>query len=85
METIPPGTYHFGREASCQVVLQSPSVSRRHARVVFGERDVSIEDLKSTSGTTVDGRVLEGMRVFGYPLSFQLGDVKVQAMLAGQE
>lgn len=85
METIPPGTYDFGREASCQVVLQSPTVSRRHARVVFGERDVSIEDLKSTSGTRVEGRALDGKRVFGYPLSFELGDVKVQAMLAGQE
>jgi adenylate cyclase len=39
----------------CEVVLSHPTVSRRHARLVFAGDILRIEDLGSTNGTSVDG------------------------------
>lgn len=44
----------LGREASCDVVLSDPCVSRRHARLLFRDGNWVIQDLRSTNGTTVN-------------------------------
>jgi hypothetical protein len=44
-----------GRQASCDVVLNGPYVSRRHARLVFRDGNWIVQDLKSTNGTEVNG------------------------------
>jgi adenylate cyclase len=83
-ETVSPGTYYFGRDPGCQMVLASPSVSRRHAKIIFEDKEFSIEDLQSTGGTTVEGRALTRAEVFNYPQSFELGSVSVHVDLAGK-
>jgi len=45
----------IGRLPECQVVLNDPNVSRRHAEVVLEGRDVVLRDLGSTNGTKVNG------------------------------
>ena len=46
----------IGRDLDvCEVVLSHPTVSRRHARLVFAADILQIEDLGSTNGTSVDG------------------------------
>lgn len=45
----------IGRHYGCDVVLDDPSVSRRHARVVFRDGGWVLQDLASTNGTTVNG------------------------------
>jgi len=45
----------IGRLPECQVVLNDPNVSRRHAEVVLQGRDVVLRDLGSTNGTKVNG------------------------------
>jgi FHA domain-containing protein/uncharacterized protein DUF1707 len=44
-----------GRHRSCDVVLSDPSVSRRHARLVFRDGSWVLQDLESTNGTLVNG------------------------------
>jgi hypothetical protein len=44
----------IGRAAACQVALTNPTVSRRHARLVFRDGGWMIEDLVSTNGTFVN-------------------------------
>jgi hypothetical protein len=44
-----------GRHHDCDVVLSNPSVSRRHARLVFRDGNWIIQDLESTNGTEVNG------------------------------
>ncbi|HMR76281.1 MAG TPA: FHA domain-containing protein, partial [Polyangiaceae bacterium] len=44
----------FGRGQDCDVVLDDPSVSRAHARLVTGP-PIAIVDLGSANGTHVDG------------------------------
>ena len=45
----------IGRHCGCDVVLDEPSVSRRHARLVFRDGGWVLQDLASTNGTTVNG------------------------------
>lgn len=46
----------LGRAKGCDVVLDDPAVSRRHARLVRSDRKVTIEDLRSSHGTFVNGQ-----------------------------
>jgi hypothetical protein len=48
----------IGRHHACDVVLPSPRVSRRHARLVFRDGSWVIQDLESTNGTVVNGAVV---------------------------
>jgi FHA domain len=45
----------IGRHYGCDVVLDNPRVSRRHARMVFRDGTWIVQDLASTNGTTVNG------------------------------
>ena len=46
----------IGRATGCEMHIESTSVSRHHALVLTGSRDVIIEDLNSTNGVLVNGR-----------------------------
>jgi hypothetical protein len=47
-----------GRHHACNVVLADPSVSRRHARLVFRDERWILHDLRSTNGTAVNGALV---------------------------
>ncbi|HTU96329.1 MAG TPA: FHA domain-containing protein [Solirubrobacteraceae bacterium] len=44
-----------GRHHACDVVLEDPSVSRRHAQLRFRDGHWVLRDLESTNGTVVNG------------------------------
>jgi chromosome segregation ATPase len=46
----------IGRAPGCELQIDSSSVSRHHALILMGQRDVIIEDLNSTNGVLVNGR-----------------------------
>jgi FHA domain-containing protein len=46
----------IGRATGCEVHIDSNSVSRHHALLLKGTRDLIIEDLNSTNGVVVNGR-----------------------------
>ena len=49
------GEHLLGRDADVTVWLESPTVSRHHARIRISADDATIEDLGSTNGTYVRG------------------------------
>lgn len=49
------GTFAVGRNASCQLSLDDPLVSRRHALFEVTPMGVTIEDLNSRNGVIVNG------------------------------
>jgi pSer/pThr/pTyr-binding forkhead associated (FHA) protein len=51
----------IGRGAECEVALDDPLVSRRHARVLISELGAAIEDLDSSNGVYVNGVVGQGV------------------------
>ncbi|MBK9259415.1 MAG: DUF4388 domain-containing protein [Polyangiaceae bacterium] len=48
-----------GRASDASIVLVEEMVSRRHARFVMTESDVTVEDLGSTNGTFVNGEKIQ--------------------------
>jgi serine phosphatase RsbU (regulator of sigma subunit)/pSer/pThr/pTyr-binding forkhead associated (FHA) protein len=53
----------LGRHPACDIVLDSGSVSRQHARITNIEGNFHIEDLHSRNGTFVNGRLLTGRQL----------------------
>jgi len=53
------GTFAVGRNASCQLSLDDPLVSRRHAIFEHQGGGVTIEDLNSRNGVIVNGHRIE--------------------------
>jgi pSer/pThr/pTyr-binding forkhead associated (FHA) protein len=45
-----------GRATGCELHVDSSSVSRHHALILVGPRDILIEDLNSTNGVYINGR-----------------------------
>jgi hypothetical protein len=54
------GEFAVGRNASCQLSLDDPLVSRRHALLHVGVASVELEDLGSRNGVLVNGARITG-------------------------
>ncbi len=63
----------IGRDPGCDLVLDDPMVSSRHARVSFEGRQAQVEDLRSTNGTFVHGKRLAGRATLEIGESFGIG------------
>jgi hypothetical protein len=50
----------IGRSEDCEVTIEDPLVSRRHARVVVDGDDVILEDLGSRNGVRLNGKGVRG-------------------------
>jgi len=57
---LPDGEFAVGRSASCQLSLDDPLVSRRHAVFTVAAGVVVVEDLGSRNGVLVNGQKIEG-------------------------
>ncbi len=49
----------IGREGDCDIVLNNQFVSLKHAGITKNWRGFYIEDLKSSNGTRVNGRIIK--------------------------
>ena len=52
---VPPGSTSVGRSPENDIVLDSPDVSRKHARIECSGSGIRVYDLNSTNGTRVNG------------------------------
>lgn len=52
---VPPGTTSVGRAPENDIILDSPDVSRRHARIECNRTGIRVHDLNSTNGTRLNG------------------------------
>lgn len=57
-----PGVTVVGRSDSCQIVIEDPLISRRHACFVVDAQGVLVKDLGSMNGVLVNGVKVEGTR-----------------------
>jgi diguanylate cyclase (GGDEF)-like protein len=49
----------IGRAADASVRLNDDGVSRRHAKIVYKQDEVTVEDMKSANGTLLNGQLVE--------------------------
>ena len=54
------GQFAVGRSAGCQLSLDDPLVSRRHALLIVSRDGVTIEDLQSRNGVILNGQRIGG-------------------------
>ncbi len=72
----------LGRDASsCDVIVEHPTVSRRHVRIWLKDEHLFIQDLGSRNGTFVNGEQVKGECMLGSKGTFRMGDVEVTACL----
>jgi len=69
------GEHTVGREPGVAIRLDSPKVSRHHARVVAQGREVSVEDLGSKNGTFVDGQPVTSPRLLNDGNEVRVGPI----------
>jgi pSer/pThr/pTyr-binding forkhead associated (FHA) protein len=55
---LPESPIVIGRAVDCDMVLESPHVSKHHCRIQLGEDGVEIVDLRSTNGTYLNNQRL---------------------------
>jgi hypothetical protein len=55
---MPPCMF-IGRESNCELRLDNLNISRRHARICWTKGRFEIEDLGSSNGTLLNGRVVD--------------------------
>ena len=59
--TFPAGEILVGRDPHCQVHVDSPLFSRRHARIEVAAGGATVEDLGSKNGTQLNGSALDAV------------------------
>lgn len=79
------GEHVLGRDADAAVWLESPTVSRRHARINIVDGVATIEDLGSTNGTYVGGRWLATPAALMDGDEIRLGSVVVKFRRVGAD
>lgn len=57
---VPIGQFVIGRSADCQLALDDPLVSRRHALLTVRTDSVTVEDLGSRNGVRVNDSKIDG-------------------------
>jgi pSer/pThr/pTyr-binding forkhead associated (FHA) protein len=70
----------LGRDEGCTVQLESPFVSRRHARIEAGPDGAVLADLGSHNGCLVNGRRIAGKLLLRHGDVIGIGDVTVECL-----
>jgi DNA-binding winged helix-turn-helix (wHTH) protein len=77
------GDHLLGRDGDVAIWLESPSVSRHHARIRVSGTDATIEDLGSKNGTYLQGERLASPSPLTDGDEIRLGSVLVKFRLTG--
>lgn len=82
---LPAGTHILGRAGTCTVMIDSPSVSREHARLAVSPDALLLTDLGSKNGTFVEGSRLHDTTPLLDCSRITIGEVAVDVARIGRE
>jgi len=74
---LPPGRFIIGRSTECQLSLDDPLVSRKHAELIVTENTVELRDLGSRNGVNVNDEKISGTRVINYGDRITIGSQSI--------
>ena len=83
--TLGEGEHVLGRSPELEVYVNSPSVSRRHARIGVSAEEVTLEDLGSKNGTYLRGVRLASKVQLEDGDELRLGSVRIKFRMVGGE
>lgn len=72
----------IGRDAACDIVLDDPLVSKRHARLEVGQGRAELVDLNSANGILVDGAPVTYLAAADGEIDAVLGDTRLRITAA---
>lgn len=73
------GRHVIGRDVECDIPLDDPNLSRRHACLWVDLHSVEIQELGSTNGTRLDGEPLDhGRRPVPLPCTISIGATQLE-------
>ncbi len=76
---IQRGTYVIGQDRKCEIAIDEPSVSSKHARLtIASEREIFLEDLASANGSSIDGRRITEKRRVDLRSRIEIGRVRCE-------
>jgi len=81
--SLADGDHIVGREPGVSVWLDSPKVSRHHARVVVSGSAVTVEDLSSTNGTFVRDERISSAAALESGDTIKIGPFTLTFLVAG--
>ena len=73
----------MGRERDCAVRIDSPSVSRHHARILVIQGEATVEDLGSKNGTYVNEEAVKTPVALEDRVEIRVGSVKMTYRIVG--
>ncbi|HYI08696.1 MAG TPA: FHA domain-containing protein [Thermoanaerobaculia bacterium] len=76
--SLPVGEHLIGRRPDCAVMIDSPSVSRVHAKLHVAPGSLRLEDLDSKNGTFVEGTRIHGTVPLLPRCAIRAGDVELR-------
>jgi pSer/pThr/pTyr-binding forkhead associated (FHA) protein len=76
------GSLSVGRSSTCQLFLDDPLVSRRHAVFLVASTGVTIEDQQSRNGVLVNGHRIEGRTVLSPGDKILIGSAELTLLAA---
>jgi pSer/pThr/pTyr-binding forkhead associated (FHA) protein len=79
------GDYDIGRVPQCNVKLESPQISRRHAVLHVTASEILIEDLKSANGTFVNGKRVTDRQTLKDADELRFGDLRFQVRVTASK
>jgi len=75
------GDFVVGRSPGCQLLLDDPRVSRRHARFRVADHRLTLEDLHSRNGTLLNGVTLRGPMVLSHDDLITIGSQELRVAM----
>lgn len=70
---LPPGRFLIGRSTDCQLSLDDPLVSRKHALLIVTEARIEVQDLGSRNGVLVNDEKISGPTQVGHGDKITIG------------
>jgi hypothetical protein len=74
----------IGRSSECQITIEDPLISRKHARLVIDENHARVSDLGSRNGVRVNGRLVKGEQTLADGDRIRLGTQELLFTIVGR-
>jgi hypothetical protein len=74
----------IGRSSECQITIEDPLISRKHARIVIDADEARVSDMGSRNGVRVNGRLVKGEQTLKDGDRIRLGTQELLFTMVGR-